>query len=238
MYAAGTCDGVEADTSRCNENATSYFATFEYDGYRFIVSSGVPDHGYTQINPNAMCERWQFAYMRLDPSSKEDSPRDTTLGTMGWASSGAVFYDVRSDNNGSTAWYNEGDSLDECNGHSDRTNQYHYHMTPKCMDGADEPAKCVTIGYYTDGFEIRGRCQNSDGIELLSCYKLKDDTVKGAYMSDYEFDQEAYDASECHLDEANGYTFEDGTYAYVMSTDYPYVQPYFYGRGRNARATV
>ena len=49
------------------------------------------------------------------------------MGAFGYATSGAVFFDTRSDEDGSTAWDNEIDTLDWCMGHSNNAYQYHYH---------------------------------------------------------------------------------------------------------------
>ena len=57
---AGTCDSVTTGSS-CGDNATSYFTSFEYNGYRVVVSNGIPDHDaeHDQVhaNKNVRCER-------------------------------------------------------------------------------------------------------------------------------------------------------------------------------------
>ena len=40
---AGTCDTVTTG-SLCEDDATSYYSEFEYNGYRVIVANGIPDH--------------------------------------------------------------------------------------------------------------------------------------------------------------------------------------------------
>ena len=54
---AGTCDTVVASSSKCGDDAISYFADFEYNGYRVIISSGIPDHDAEHVmlvsNPKA-----------------------------------------------------------------------------------------------------------------------------------------------------------------------------------------
>ena len=54
-----------------------------------------------------------------------------------------------------------------------------------------------------------------------SCWKLTDG-ADGDNMSDYYYDQDAYDAGECGLDECGGRTV-DGAYAYYMAAELPYV---------------
>ena len=50
-----------------------------------------------------------------------------SMGAFGYATSGGVFFDTRSDEDGSTAWANEIETLDVCMGHSNTGPQYHYH---------------------------------------------------------------------------------------------------------------
>ena len=46
-------------------------------------------------------------------------------------------------------------------------------------------------------------------------------------MANFTYDSTGYSAGTCHLDKANGYTFSDGAYGYVMISDKYYV-PYYY----------
>ena len=58
---AGTCDSVYTGTL-CGTNGTSYYNSFEYNGYRVIIASGIPDHDAENdalvSNPNTRCERY------------------------------------------------------------------------------------------------------------------------------------------------------------------------------------
>ena len=76
-----------------------------------------------------------------------------------------------------------------------------------------------------DGFPVYGRC-NHEGEELVSCWNQIAGTT-GDNESDFEYDSNAYNAGTCHLDEANGYTFSDGSYGYVL-TDNIYQTPMGY----------
>ena len=57
---AGTCDSVYTGTL-CGTNGTSYYNSFEYNGYRVIISSSIPDHDAEEdaivTIPNVRCER-------------------------------------------------------------------------------------------------------------------------------------------------------------------------------------
>ena len=51
----------------------------------------------------------------------------TSMGVIGLATTGGTFYNDLSSTDGDVALYNEGITLDSCNGHSSSDNQYHYH---------------------------------------------------------------------------------------------------------------
>ena len=44
-------------------------------------------------------------------------------------------------------------------------------------------------------------------------------------MNDYYFEE----GEDCQLDEANGYTFSDGSYGYIFSENYPFIMPGYKG---------
>ena len=43
---------------------------------------------------------------------------------------------------------------------------------PYLIPDASDASKCKHIGYLFDGFPVHGQCQDADGNEILSCYKL------------------------------------------------------------------
>ena len=83
----------------------------------------------------------------------------------------------------------------------------------------------MQVGWFRDGFPIYGRCNDADDNELLSCYDLTG--ADGDNMSDYTYTNDA----DCQLDAANGYTFPDGSYGYLTTSNLPYVPPYYAGDG-------
>merc|ERR1719464_855626 len=134
---SGECATVETDYDSCEDqaDAVSYYETFEYGNYRVIITSGSPNHpsedniGMLQddgeLNPNRRCSRWRYVTLPLNPV--KDSYRESEMGTVGYAESGGVIFNHLSAPDGSLALYNEGDTLDECYGHSNEEMQYHYH---------------------------------------------------------------------------------------------------------------
>ena len=116
----------------------------------------------------------------------------------------------------SAACIDEIDALDPCNGHSNPALQYHYHLTPECIDGAADGSACLLLGYMDDGFQVFGQCGSYN-----TCWRQVEGTT-GDNMRDFYYDQAAFDAGECSLDECGGKTV-NGTYAYYTAPDFPYV---------------
>lgn len=215
------CASISSE-STCETNAISYYETFEYNGNRVIISSGAPSHAAEtelydpsgRLNPNRRCTRWQYAVVPLNPQ-KASSYRASGMGSVGWVETGGVVYNHLSSPDGSLAAYYELDSLDVCGGHSDPSSQYHYHLVPYCWQNAADANACQHLGYMLDGYPVYGKC-NKNGEELVSCWNQISGT-EGSSFSHFEFDSAGYAAGTCHLDEANGYTFPDGSYGYVLT---------------------
>jgi len=233
----------------CGDDAESYYEEFDYnEDWKVVVTSGAPNHAAEdqstpfctafrdicqainplidggRLNPNRRCEKWQYVVLPKNPELTGEFS-DTPMGTTGFASSGGHFYNHLSNPDGSVAWYDEIQSLDLSMGHSDPSATYHYHGVPYLIPGANDASKCEPIGYLLDGFPVHGRCQDDDGNEMLSCWKLIDGAT-GEHISDYEYDEEAFKSGSCGLDRNNGKMFEHG-YGYVTTTNFPGI-PMFY----------
>lgn len=134
-----------------------------------------------------------------------------------------------------------GQHLDFCSGYATDDCVYHYHAYPSCVQSY--VGNCGLIGYLYDGIPVLSQCE-LNGFELESCYVLNQGE-SGTKTSHYTYDSTAGD---CNLDMANGYTFssEDiswlqdrgvmlsmvknfNGYAYVMTKNYPWMMPGFYG---------
>merc|ERR1719431_1501371 len=246
---AGTCDETYTTTT-CGDDAISYYTEFVYNGNRVVISSGVPDHpaenDALSPNPNTRCEIWQFMSVPIDPV-KGDSPVATGLGVTALAITGGTFYNYLSSPNGDVALYNEGSSLDSCMGHSDPDSQYHYHANLLCEDagagdGAADADQCVLLGYMRDGVPVYGYCKDSSGTQFTSCYSVLSssttetiataggDFEAASSISDYEYDQDAYDEGTCNLDKGSGAIHPTtGQYSYFLTAGYPYTPIYYNG---------
>jgi len=239
---AGTCNTVTTG-SLCGDNATSYYAEFEYDGQRVVIINGIPDHDAENdqfvVNPNTRCERWQFMTVPIDPSKGTNATR-TSMGVVSLAVTGGTFYNDLSSADGDVALYNEGASLDSCAGHSSENSQYHYHANILCNDDASDASVCMQVGWARDGVPVYGYCNDSDGEQFASCYSVIDGyteyevvispgTFECATDEDY---YEYVDSDDCNLDKANGAIHPTtGEYSYFMTETYPWVPMYYYGDG-------
>jgi len=234
---SGTCaDIVTSDTCGDAADAESYYETYVYNGKRVIITSGSPNHAAEQNrgllwgshgywNPNTRCSIWQFAVLPLNPT--KSYYRESGMGTVGFVESGGVIFNHLSAPDGSLAMYYEEETLDSCYGHSTKSKQYHYHAIPTCVPKdtnlANDASQCYHLGYMLDGFPVYGRCAQ-DGVELKSCYVLTPGE-DGDNFSDYYFDANA----DCDLDEANGYTFPDGSYGYILTENFATTPTGYYG---------
>merc|ERR1719234_2887260 len=246
---SNTCERVSSDV-KCGDSAGSYYTEFTYNGRRIVVSNQVPDHPFEHdqvfTNPNVACERYQYISLPLKPAKGSSSQR-TGLGSIGTAVTGAAFFNDWSDPNGKVAMSFEGRSLDSCFGHSAGGGSYHYHANINCTDagsatGAVDPDTCKMIGYYRDGVPVYGLCKDLSGMVMSSCYSCTGScsssvthvsgtyTGLGANSDDYTYDQAAFDAGACNLDEASGAVHPTtGEYSYFMTTTYPWTPIYYFG---------
>ena len=145
----------------------------------------------------------------LNPS-KGTSAEETSMGVIGLATTGGTFYNDLSTTDGDVALYNEGTTLDSCNGHSSSDNQYHYHATPACADSYANATACEFVGYARDGVPIYGYCNDATGTQFTSCYTISSGyseteltIASGTYYS-ASMDTYYELGSDCNLDEANG----------------------------------
>lgn len=144
--------------------------------------------------------------------------------------------------------------LDNSNAHVQPTGAYHYHATPaglveklEAAKGAKHGQTMIQVGWAADGFPIydhhaytKADDATSAMKEMKSSYRVKKGNRPGnpngpggAYDGTYTQDYE-YVAGSGDLDECNGRTgvtpeFPNGTYYYVLTSDFPYVPRYYRG---------
>lgn len=224
--------------------AAAHINIDETAGYRFITSDGLADHATGQFpnrgNPNAIREQNYRFRLPLDPQQAE---RITPLGhqNFGVALNGVPFdpltaeYWNRDRNSG---WNIEAMSgamnlgLDTSNGHVQPDGAYHYHAMPTALlkNLSAQKKGPVQLGWAADGFPLYAP-YGFDATERKASYRIKSGTrpsgprgtYDGTYVQDYEYAQGLGDLDECNGMMAKTEEFPDGTYLYVVSTNYPFI---------------
>lgn len=142
--------------------------------------------------------------------------------------------------------------LDAYGAHVTSAGNYHYHGDIVGLATEEDGSRhSIIYGFAADGFPIYYKYGYSDPedptsnvVELQSSYQLKsgtrtgtgvagedypDGTYDGTYIQDYEYVEDLGD-----LDECNGRTgvtpeYPDGTYYYVITSDFPVTPNCFFG---------
>lgn len=171
--------GAEA-TVRCDEK------------YAYIAGDTYPDHakmnGITGTNDQVPVPAPSYVSpIALSPTR---AAKVTTIdAALGVAVNGVPIYDYTSQGEIDPAVYDpRADTkltgeLDQCNGHSGRGDDYHYHAAPTCMmDAMKNKGPAAIIGWGFDGYPIYGN-KNPDGSSIapgeLDVCNAKADPVFG-----------------------------------------------------------
>jgi len=246
---SGTCDRVSSSTN-CGNSAESYYKEFTYNGRRIVVSNQVPDPLPLLYQPHEheACERYQYISLPLQPA-KGSSKQRTEMGSIGTAVTGAAFINDWSDRNGKVPmsfealqWLIWFLNLDSCFGRSPRGGSNINCTDAGSATGAVDPDTCKLIGFYRDGVPVYGLCKDQSGMMMRSCYSCTGACISsvthesgnytglGANSEDHTYDQAAFNAGICNLDEANGAVHPTtGEYSYFMTTTYPWTPIYYFG---------
>ncbi len=228
------------------------------NGVRRIRSNGIPNHSTGQFpnssNPNAISAQDYDYSFPSSPSQGKSAETYTIPQPFGIAVNGVLFDPLaaewyNSDRNSGWSYNALGSGidlgLDENDAHVQPTGAYHYHGIPDgLVDTISRKGHSPLIGWAGDGFPIyldRGykkpRNRKSGLTRLTSSYQLKSGTRPsgpgGRYNGDYNEDYEYIEGSG-DLDAANGRfqktpEFPKGTYAYILTKDYPVIPRAFIG---------
>jgi hypothetical protein len=123
--------------------------------------------------------------------------------------------------------------LDFCNGHTGAGGAYHFHARPECLFTDFEGNTSLVVAYALDGYPILAPyiCKNGD------CAAVKEVQSSWQKTSDAQaaWDAHEYVAGSGDLDQCNGTTLADGSYAYFATDSFPYFLACYHG---NASATT
>jgi hypothetical protein len=169
----------------------------------FPVSSSDDAYQYDR-NPNSISEQSTLLSIPANPEVSAQATC-TDLGVIGVAKNGVVLFNGLDGMGRDAAAY---EIQDACDGHPERTGEYHYHNLSRCLeDDVEANEHSELLGYIIDGFGIYG-------IKGESGELMKND----------------------NLDECHGHSHEiewDGQnkdmYHYHMTHEYPYTIGCFKG---------
>ena len=128
--------------------------------------------------------------------------------------------------------------LDANHAHVQRTGAYHYHALPTGLLrqlGWSTDAHSPLIGWAADGFPIYAITGDlGNGIQRVrASYRLKsaarpggdepDGAHDGAFVQDWQYVAGSGDLDECNGAVTRSAEFPDGSYAYFITEDYPFV---------------
>ena len=226
--------------------------------YRVIHANGLPDHTPGRFpnpgNPNTIAPQHYDFRVPLHPQAAA-KPTPFALGRFGIAINGVVFDPGANEwwnDDPRSGWQYEPMTgphhlgIDQNNAHVQPNGAYHYHGLPTGLLANVRGAKqrMVLIGWAADGFPIYAPWAYSDPNNsssplkpMKSSYRLKSGArpngPSGAYDGTYVQDFE-YVAGLGDLDECNGRfgvtpEFPSGTYAYFVTTTFPFIPRMFRG---------
>ena len=235
---AGQRPGGQPTTSTGEYTGVNSVTMTTDDNYRYITSNGIPDHETGEFpndnNPNSIYDQSYEFRMALNPVAAENTT------DIGFNSFGVALNGVPYDPSAAEFWNNDRNSgwqyeaiggtvnlgLDNYNAHVQPNGAYHYHGDPEAG------TESTLVGYAADGFPIY-----SAGGNYESSYAVKDGeradgpggNYDGTYVEDYEYVAGSGDLDQCNGIEIVTDDYPDGTYAYILTTDFPYIPRCFTG---------
>jgi hypothetical protein len=171
------------------------------DEYILVDSAGVPNHHTadfpTSYNPNSIGVQDYHFQIPLEPAYSQETT-ELPGGPIGVMVNGVVFYSPYNANGGDAVPL---EIFDDCNGHPDQSDRYHYHQSPVCiLTGEDGQL----VGFAFDGFPV---------------YSSTD--LNGSLPSDL-------DACNGHTHATEEYP--DGVYHYHLTGSFPYIMGCYHGQ--------
>lgn len=227
----------------CNPSGFLDVASFSQAGYTApslnvtcggatmtVVSNGIPNHEFVPITPNDLqAQNWTWT-IPVNPTLAAEPTDIPILGTIAFAVNGVPIFGPNEAPNMDYGDPYLDEILDFCNGHTAQRGMYHYHASPTCLfDHYETPG--TVVGYSLDGFPI------------LSPYVCADAACSSTYevQSSWVRTQDVRNAWQAHeyiegagdLDQCNGMTLSDGSYAYFATSSFPYFQGCYSGTPNN-----
>jgi hypothetical protein len=209
-------------------------------------------------NPNSISPQHYEFRVPLEPKANETATESRGV-LFGVALNGVVFDPGTAEwwrDDPSLGWHMEAIGgprdlgLDQNNAHVQPQGAYHYHGVPTGLiakAAATKSKQPLLIGWAADGFPIYGPLGYAKADDakskvrpLRSSYRLKTGQrppqpdapggkYDGAYTQDWDYVDKSGDLDECNGRYGVTAEFPNGTYYYVVNTDYPFVPRKFRG---------
>lgn len=203
--------------------------------YMIVESNGIQSIPFEQTTPNQVRPsrlRWEIP---RTPVEAHAPVRMSLLGPVAVAVDGLPFFGP----NEAPPTFGDpvlDDLLDSCNGHPNEVGLYHYHALPTCLIQGRERQAGVVVGYAFDGYPILAPYECEDE-SCSSVYKVKSSYVYVGGPSNV-WQSHAFRPGTGPLDECNGMTRPDGTYAYYATDTFPYIIACYHGAPKQQEIRV
>lgn len=244
-------DPVPATQSAPGQNEVSFVRSG--DKMR-VTSNSIPNHLVGTFpnpeNPNTISEHDFALEIPLEPRKASRA-----TGGQGWtfgvSLNGVVFDPFGGESwQGNRAWSYDplGNAvnfgLDANSAHVQPTGKYHYHGIPFGLLELlryDETKHSPLVGFAADGFPIYAMTGIVDGrvTQMTSSYALKSGTrpnvngpggtYDGAFVNDWDYVAGSGDLDACNGAVTVSAEYPNGTYAYFLTTEFPFVPRCFTG---------
>jgi hypothetical protein len=223
----------------------------ERDGFRIVMSDGLPDHPTGQFpnrnNPNRIAPQRIEYRMTLAPEGVLD-PVPIGMNPFGIAVNGIVFDPSAAEfwqRNPQSGWQYDAMTgainlgLDDSNAHVQPDGSYHYHGIPVALVERLKQADRMThVGWAGDGFPIYAVWGHTNRDDLTSpltqlkpSYRVRQGArnggpggrFDGTFVQDWEFVAGSGDLDECNGRFGPTPEFPDGIYHYYLTDAFPFI---------------
>ena len=196
-----------------------------------VASNGIPGYEFVSLTPNGLSTQNYRYEIPLNPVAAETETTVPLLGAIGFAVNGMPIFapnEAPRDNYGDA--YLDG-LLDYCNGHTAQGGMYHYHARPDCLFENIEGNPYLVIGYGFDGYPILApyACTDTACTNVVKIESSYQQTGDGYQRGDNTWESHTYVVNLSPLDECNGMTLANGSYAYFATDTFPYFLGCYHG---------
>ena len=210
---------VQADPNN-GAYADPYLNVYCTEDTLVVESNGIPNFEFVSTTPNGLQAQNYTWEVPLEPQVAAQTSDIPLLGTIGFTVNGLPIFGP---NEAPTHGYGDpvlDGLLDYCNGHTAQQGMYHYHARPDCIFEDMEGNPYLVIGYAFDGFPILAPYICDDA----SCTSVSKVESSWQRTTDVRNAWEAHEyvAGSGDLDQCNGTTLTDGSYAYFATDTFPY----------------